>query len=231
MRGRGAVAAVVAAVLTVAAAPAGALTSHDGWPKINGMLLMNKLDQDRPLDARVGSDPFDGQDELYQCDGLHYSQACFEGEATCEVAQEPPPPEDPEALPEERRRGGRSGPCDKRTIIATRHHNELLGGHGSDTIHAGPNGDVVWGDYKEDSAQPTSQHDVLVGGAGRDFIYASHGRNEIDAGGGKDYVKAHYGRGTIDCGGGEDVLYVSRKAQRRYKIRGCETVSHKTTGY
>jgi hypothetical protein len=229
------VAAVVAAVLAVAVAPAGATTSHDGWPTINGMLLMNKLDQDRPLDARVGSDPFDGQDELYRCDGLHYSQACFEGEATCETAEVPPPPEDPDAPPEEpavaRGRSGRSGPCDKRTIVATRHHNELLGGHGSDTIHAGPNGDVLWGDYKEDSAQPTSQHDVLVGGAGRDFIYASHGRNEIDAGGGKDYVKAHYGRGTIDCGGGQDVLYISRKAQRRYKIRGCETISHKTLGY
>ena len=40
------------------AVPAGANTSHAGWPFIDGMLLMNKLDQDRPLDARPGRDPF-----------------------------------------------------------------------------------------------------------------------------------------------------------------------------
>jgi Ca2+-binding RTX toxin-like protein len=148
-------------------APAAALanTSHDGWPKIDGVLLMNKQDQSRPLDGR-----------------------------------------------------------------ATRGHNELLGGHGNDTIHAGPRGDVLWGDYKP-SGQPTAQVDRLNGGAGNDFIYASHGTNLIHAGGGDDYVKAHYGRGIIDCGGGNDVLYVSRRAQKGYRIRHCETVSHKTLGY
>jgi Ca2+-binding RTX toxin-like protein len=90
---------------------------------------------------------------------------------------------------------------------------------------------VLWGDYKEDSEQPTTQRDVINGGAGRDFIYASHGHNEIHAGGGNDYVKAHFGRGSIDCGGGNDKLYISRKAQRRYTIHGCETISHKTLGY
>lgn len=221
---RGACALFGATVLiALGAAPAGALTSHDGWPEINGMLLMNKLDQSRPLDARVGQDPFDGQDELYQCDGLHYSQACFEGEATCESADPTQPPTGP--------RKSRYGSCERRTVVSTKHHNELLGGHGSDSIHGGPNGDVIWGDYKEDSAQPTGQHDVLYGGNGRDFIYASHGRNEVHAGGGNDYVKAHFGRGSIDCGAGNDILYISRKAQRGYTIRGCERISHKTLGY
>jgi len=109
-------------------------------------------------------------------------------------------------------------------------HNELLGGHGNDAIHAGPNGDVLWGDYKP-SGQPSSQRDVIVGGAGRDFIYASHGTNTIDAGAGNDWLKAHFGRGTINCGPGRDVLYVSRKAQRKFKITGCETISHKTLGF
>ena len=45
-------------------------------------------------------------------------------------------------------------------------HNELLGGHGNDVIHAGPAGDVIWGDYKP-SGQPTTQVDTLVGGAGQ----------------------------------------------------------------
>src|SRR3954471_6928015 len=43
-------------------------TSHDGWPDINGVTLMNKNDDARPLDARPGHDPFDGQDSDYSCD-------------------------------------------------------------------------------------------------------------------------------------------------------------------
>ena len=109
-------------------------------------------------------------------------------------------------------------------------HNELLGGHGNDTIVAVQQGDVIWADYKP-SGQPSTQTDRIFGGAGNDFIYASHGTNLIAAGGGKDYIKAHYGRGTIDCGGGADVLYISRRAQKGYKIRHCETISHKTLGY
>ena len=155
--------AAAGALLAPAAAPAN--TSHEGWPKIDGALLMNKQDQSRPLDGRT-----------------------------------------------------------------IRGHNELLGGHGNDTIYAGPRGDVLWGDYKP-SGQPTAQTDRLYGNDGRDFIYASHGTNLIHAGGGDDYVKAHYGRGIIDCGGGRDVLYISRRAQRSYRIRHCETVSHKTLGY
>jgi len=197
-------AAAVLTALLVAPVHADANTSHAGWPRINGMLLMNKLDQSRPLDARPGHDPFGGTDPRYRCDGLHKSQACFvatahESDAGFVVAE-----------------SGR--------------HNELLGGHGDDTIHAGPNGDVLWGDYKP-SGQPATQRDELVGGRGRDFIYASHGVNTIDAGSGKDVVRAHFGRGTIDCGGGADVLYVSRKARRDYRISHCETISHKTLGY
>ena len=109
-------------------------------------------------------------------------------------------------------------------------HNELLGGHGNDTIYAGKVGDVLWGDYKP-SGQPSNQRDRIFGAAGNDHIYASHGWNTIDAGGGDDWIKAHYGQGIIDCGGGHDTLYISRRAQKRYKIRGCETVSHRTLGY
>jgi hypothetical protein len=184
--------------------PAGANTSHDGWPRINGMLLINKLDQSRPLDAIPGHDPFGGQDPAYRCDGTHKSQACLS--ATTDRT------------------------ANGFVVKASGRHNELLGGHGNDTLFAGPNGDVLWGDYKP-SGQPASQHDRIAGGAGNDFIYASHGTNDIVAGPGNDYIKAHYGHGTIDCGAGRDVLYVSRKAQRHYRIRGCETVSHRTLGY
>ncbi|MGI8730991.1 MAG: calcium-binding protein [Solirubrobacteraceae bacterium] len=79
--------------------------------------------------------------------------------------------------------------------------------------------------------QPRRQRDRLYGGDGKDFIYASHGWNRISAGGGRDYVKAHFGRGIIDCGSGRDRLFISRKVLRRYKIRNCERISHKTLGY
>jgi Ca2+-binding RTX toxin-like protein len=185
------------------ASAAVANTSHDGWPKIDGVLLMNKNDSPRTLDARPGNDPFAGQDERYSCDAVHLRGSC------------------------QQRFLELSG---HRVISSRPAHNELLGGHGSDTIYAGPWGDVIWGDYKP-SGQPTGQRDLLSGGAGRDFIYAGHGSNVIAAGGGDDWIKAHFGRGSIDCGAGTDLLYVSRKAQQHYTIRGCERISHRTLGY
>jgi Ca2+-binding RTX toxin-like protein len=185
--------------ITLLAAVAGvarANTSHEGWPKITGVLLMNRQDQSRPLDARPGGDLFDRTDPSYSCDGLHRNRSCADSSG---------------------------GP-------ARLGHNELLGGHGDDTIHAGPDGDVIWGDYKP-AGQPSTQVDRLFGGPGRDFIYASHGRNRIHAGSGDDWIKAHFGRGVVDCGDGNDVLYISRRAQKHYKIMQCETVSHKTLGY
>ena len=193
-------------LLCAALAPAPAAranTSHAGWPAIDGVLLMNKNDGGRPLDARPGQPPFHGQDPFYSCDSVHVRGACHAHFVF-----------------------GLGG----LVMSPVPAHNELLGGHGNDTIYAGPLGDVLWGDYKP-SGQPSTQQDVLVGGAGPDFIYASHGTNTIQAGPGNDYVKAHYGSGTIDCGPGRDVLYISRRAQRRYRISGCEIISHKTLGY
>jgi Ca2+-binding RTX toxin-like protein len=195
--------ALLSAAAVVPASAAVANTSHDGWPRIDGVLFMNKDDSDRPLDARPGHDPFGGRDGRYSCDTLHLRGACqqlFVASGSGFVMPAEP------------------------------HHNELLGGHGNDTIYAGPAGDVIWGDYKP-SGQPTTQRDLLVGGSGRDFFYASHGTNTIQAGAGNDWIKAHFGRGTIDCGPGRDLLYISRKAQRHYRISGCETISHKTLGY
>ena len=190
-------------VTGITASVASANTSHDGWPKINGMLLMNKTDLARPLDARPGHDPFAGTDPRYSCDAVHKRGSCH-------------------------RRMVRTS----RGVVVTSRpgHNELLGGHGNDTLYAGPWGDVLWADYKP-SGQPTNQVDTVYGGNGKDFIYASHGTNNIFAGGGNDFVKAHFGRGTIDCGGGNDILYISRRARRHYKIRHCDRVSHKTLGY
>src|SRR6476619_718462 len=65
---------LVAGLLPATAAVAN--TSHDGWPDINGVLLMNKDDSSRPLDGRPGQDPFGGQDDSYSCDSLHLRGDC-----------------------------------------------------------------------------------------------------------------------------------------------------------
>ena len=109
-------------------------------------------------------------------------------------------------------------------------HNELLGGHGNDTIHAGNQGDVIWADYKP-SGQPTSQTDRIWGGPGNDFIYASHGRNIIFTGGGRDAVHAHFGRGEIHCGSARTTVFLSRRSRPGYKLSGCRHISYKTVGY
>jgi Ca2+-binding RTX toxin-like protein len=156
--------AVVASLLALTST-AHAKTSHEGWPRINGVLLMHKADEHGDLFG-------------------HPSR-----------------------------------------------HNELLGGHGNDVLHAGNAGDVLWGDYKP-SGQPTTQADTIIGGAGRDFIYASHGTNNISAGAGNDYVKAHFSvAGTIDCGPGVDTLYIAHRNQRAHTIRNCERITHRTLGY
>jgi Ca2+-binding RTX toxin-like protein len=194
--------AILLAAGFVPATAATANTSHEGWPKIDGMLLMNKTDRARPLDARPGQDPFAGADPRYSCDAVHLRGSCQR-----RLVHTP----------------------NGMVVTSSSGHNELLGGHGNDTIAAGPWGDVLWADYKP-SGQPTSQVDRVFGGPGNDFIYASHGTNLIAAGPGNDWLKAHFGKGAIDCGPGRDLLFVSRRAQRHYTIRGCERISHKTLG-
>jgi len=199
-----------ALVVAVGALPAAANTSHAGWPQINGMLLMNKLDQSRPIDARPGHDPFDGTDPSYRCDGLHEDSSCV-------------------GLPRHCHR--RDVDCKHPVVVAdAARHNELLGGHGNDVIHAGRWGDVLWGDYKP-SGQPTSQTDRLYGGPGKDFIYASHGWNTITTGGGADVIHAHFGHGSIRCDSADVTVFLSRRSRHGYKLHGCRRISYRTLGY
>ncbi len=105
-------------------------------------------------------------------------------------------------------------------------HNELLGGAGNDTIYAGEEGDVIWGD-SHDGDQPTTQRDYLHGGAGSDWLYASHGYNVIWTGAGSDHVALVYGYGTVYCDGpGHKTLVMRKLAQNRHwKLVGCGDVT------
>jgi Ca2+-binding RTX toxin-like protein len=109
-------------------------------------------------------------------------------------------------------------------------HNELLGGHGSDTLNAGKIGDVLWGDFNP-SGQPTTQTDRINGGAGKDFIYASHGKNVIKTGGGADQIHAHFGHGSITCASTKATVFLSHRSQKLYRLHGCPKISFKTVGH
>jgi Ca2+-binding RTX toxin-like protein len=186
------------AALSSAAPPGSVNQRGDGWPRINGMLLMNDHNGSRPLDARPGRDPFMGTDRRYRCNGKKRGGKCRRFLERCADG---------------------TGLCVKDKRV----HNELLGGHGNDTIFGGPHGDVLWADFKPGG--PKSQKDKITGGAGRDFIYGGPGRNVIKAGPGNDFVKSRYGRGRIDCGAGNDIVYTSRRYRSRYEFRGCERKS------
>lgn len=100
-------------------------------------------------------------------------------------------------------------------------HNMLLGGDGNDTIFAGNEGDVIWGDSHPND--PPNQSDQLHGGAGEDWIYASMGHNVIWTGAGNDHVALVYGHGTVFCNGpGLKTLVMRYLPQNRpWKLVGC----------
>jgi hypothetical protein len=102
-------------------------------------------------------------------------------------------------------------------------HNLLLGGNGNDTIFAGNDGDILWGDSHE-PPQSNSQRDLLHGGAGNDWIYASHGFNEIWTGAGEDHVALVYGHGTVHCNGPGVKKLVMRflASNRPWNLIGCD---------
>jgi Ca2+-binding RTX toxin-like protein len=113
------------------------------------------------------------------------------------------------------------------THHGTARNDELLGGHGDDTIYGEGGSDVIWGDQKA-SGNTTHQHDRLFGGPGNDWIYGSHGYNAIQGGAGNDTIRVWFGRGFVNCGPGKDILYVSRKSGPHVKRKHCETISHKS---
>ncbi len=211
---------VALAIACALAAPAAlANASKADWPIINGMLLINGHDGNRPLDGRPGHDPFDHTDPSYSCDEIHENTFCFRGG------------DDSLGFVSVHDRNCRHtydcGSLHNNLVPSDGHHNELLGGHGNNTIHAGPNGDVIWGDYKPSGWRPT-QVNHLYGGPGNDVIYAAHGTSYIYTGRGHDVVHAHFGRGVIHCGSPTDIVYLSHRSRKRYKLVGCRIISYRS---
>jgi hypothetical protein len=196
--------------------------SQVGWPPRTGMVLMNSADESRPLDGRPGHDPFDGTDPSYSCHGEENAYpSCIPGGPSFAP---------PAWLCGTDQASGRC-PADRapgNLVPANIGHNELLGGHGDDIIYAGPNGDVIWGDYKP-CCQPTTQVDHLYGGPGNDFIYASHGTDYIYSGGGNDVVHAHFGHGEIHCQSATVRVFLTHKSRHLYKLFGPCRVSYAHT--
>jgi Ca2+-binding RTX toxin-like protein len=114
-----------------------------------------------------------------------------------------------------------------RHFRGSRRSDELLGHHGSDTLHGKGASDVLWGDWQGGGSQPTGQHDRIHGGGGNDFIYGSHGFNTIYGGAGNDAISVHFGSGLLDCGPGRDIYHVTRRRKHRWIIRNCEKVDYR----
>ncbi len=205
---------IAPAALAITAPPATAIrkATHEKWPAITGALIINRDNSDRPIDMRSGADPFQGTDPTYSCDGVHRYQGCFVKVGACNP-------------------GYHTGTCDQAPVMPThsRRHNELLGGHGDDTIFGGPAGDVIWGDHNY-PANPATQVDRLTGGPGNDHIYASHGTNTIHTGGGRDYVYAKVGRGVIHCDAATRLVYLSHRSRKVYRTVGCRHITFRPIG-
>jgi Ca2+-binding RTX toxin-like protein len=218
--------------------------NHAGWPEITGMLLQNSNNLSRPLDGRPGHDPFDGTDPGYSCDGEEtggvYHNCGYPGigdgprfttlpqlELECQHDGSSSDVDQPPLFPAVVLPVGLPTFCARKyeetdLVPANIGHNELLGGDGNDTIHAGPAGDVIWGDSHAEG-NDTTQVDRLYGGEGNDWIYASHGTNYIWTGGGEDHVLLVYGHGIVYCNGPGHKILVMRKlaANRHYRLVGC----------
>ena len=159
------------AVALAAAALASANTSHDGWPRIDGVLLMNKTDRVAPARRAPRPRPV----RRHATGATRATRSTSAASATAGSS---------------RRRGVRG------RVMTSRHgHNELLGGHGNDTIHAGPWGDVIWGDYKP-SGQPTPSTTRSSAAPAATSSTPATGATRSRAGGGNDWIKAHFGRGS-----------------------------------
>jgi hypothetical protein len=161
----------VLGALAVSDATTHAKTSHEGWPRIDGVLLMNKQDQSRPLDARPGQDIFGRTDPSYSCDGLHRNRSCASPVGTV-------------ARPGNNKLLGGHG---NDTIYAGNHGDVIWGDYKPsgqpstqvDTLVGGPRKDFIYGSHG-------TNH--IAAGGGNDYVKTHWGRGSVDCGPGRDVL-------------------------------------------
>lgn len=158
------------ALAAAASAPrAGASTSHEGWPRINGMLLMNKDDSNRPLDARPGHDPFAGHDASYRCDTIH---------RRCRA---------PSPVPHRARHNELLGGHGDDRIYAGPWGDVIWGDYKSQGQPLSQV-DRIWGGRGRDHIYASHGWNTIRAGGGNDWVKAHWGRGIIDCGGGRDIL-------------------------------------------
>jgi len=109
-------------------------------------------------------------------------------------------------------------------------HNELLGGHGDDMIHAGPAGDDPWAGDKP-SGQPTSQRDVSWAAPDATSSTQATARTRSAPAPAMTGSRPTSVAAPSAAGLGDDLLSISRRARRGYRVTHCERISHRTPGH
>ncbi len=172
--------ATAGALAAGGAATADAKTSHEGWPRIDGVLLMNKQDQSRPLDARPGLDLFGGTDRSYSCDGLHRNRSCAGPSGTVSRTGN------------NKLLGGHGN-----DVIHAGSHGDVIWGDYKPSGQPTTQVDALFGGRGRDFIYASHGHNTIAAGGGNDYVKAHFGRGAVDCGAGNDrlYISRKAKRG------------------------------------
>ncbi|MGI9389023.1 MAG: calcium-binding protein [Boseongicola sp.] len=86
-------------------------------------------------------------------------------------------------------------------------HQEIIGGHGADTLSGGPGDDTIDGAAGNDDLLGHAGLDDLYGGDGHNFLDGGSENDTIDGGTGLDTIEGGSGDDFIDGGHGGDLIY------------------------
>ena len=173
------------------------------------MLLMNKRDQSRPLDARPGHDPFGGTDPTYSCDGLHEDSTCVGQPHKCRF----------------------HGTCRDRVVRQQRRAAQRAARRARQRHDPRrPLGRRDLGRLQAAGPADDARSTACTAARARTSSTPATAGTRSPAAAGADRIHAHFGHGIIRCSR-RTIAYLSRRSIKRYKLRGCRRISFKTLGY
>ena len=157
--------------------------------------------------AAPGTTRSAARDPTYSCDGASRGSTCVGQPHKCRF----------------------HGTCRDRVYVSSAaRHNELLGGHGNDTIHAGPGRRDLGRLQAQGPADVAGRPPARRPGQGlhlrRPRLEHDHQRRRR-----RPHPRAFRPR-IIRCSR-RTIAYLSRRSIKRYKLRGCRRISFKTLGY